>query len=309
MKQKLLVMLLLCLIFAIPTSLTVKADSSKAHAGGIMPPFDEESLDLEEIREGISELGFKDGIFWATLIHHGQNIEEFDPDVQIGQAYLEPGEFYTVEIGLVAIWDEAERTRNAETFLQARFPQVVINSKPSSFGAAVFGDQVHCVAQTTPIIAAENLRVHYVENSAKFLSLAVDNDFEEVNAEDLLESESGICLYPILNTGSHTDMPMTMAFVSYSIYTEPLESGGFDEYQPMFWVQQSVGGEDYTPAPATTVSRVDSAGKIIYRTRNYRVFMIWSIGLMMAVGTFVVIAVMFYFIVHQKDKKNQNEIS
>lgn len=295
MKQKRLVMLILCFAMLLALPLTVKADSSKTHAGGVMPPFDEELLDLEEMRAGIAELGFKDGIFWATLIHDGQDTEEIDPNAQIEQAYLEPGKFYTVEFALVAIWDEAERTRNAETFLQARFPQVVVNSKPSSFGAAVFGDQVHCVAQTTPIIATENLRIHYVEDSAKFLSMAVRNDFEKISAEDLLESESGLCLYPILNTGGRTDMPMTMAFVSYSIYTEPLESGGFDEYQPMFWDQSPPDGEDYTPASATTVSRVDHHGKPI---RNYNVVVIMAIilGICKLVG-------LFLFLRHKQIKK------
>ncbi len=284
MKQKLLVMLLLCLIFAISMALTVKADSSK----GDMSPFDEELLDLDEIREGISELGFKDGIFWTTLVYEGQSPEDIATDAQIDHVYLEPGKFYTVEIGLIALWDEAERTRNAETFLQARFPQVIVNSKPNSLGAAVFGEQVHCIAQTIPIIAAENLRIHYVENSAKFLSLAVNNDFEEVNAEDLLESESGLCLYPILSTGSHTDMPMTGAFVAYSIYTEPLEQVNASQYQLMIWDQQSLSGEDYTPAPATKVSLVNHRGKPI---RNYpAIFTVVAIML----GTCVLAGLLLY---------------
>lgn len=192
MEQKRLVMLILCFAMLLALPLTVKADSSKAHAGGVMPPFDEELLDLEEMRAGIAELGFKDGIFWATLIHDGL-------------------------------------------------------------------------------------------------------DTEEISAEDLLESESGLCLYPILNTGGRTDMPMTMAFVSYSIYTEPLESGGVDEYQPMFWAQSPPDGEDYTPASATTVSRVDHHGKPI---RNYNVVVIMAIilGICKLVG-------LFLFLRHKQIKK------
>ena len=93
MKQKRLVMLILCFAMLLALPLTVKADSSKAHTGGVMPPFDEELLDLEEMRAGIAELGFKDGIFWVTLIHDGQDTEEIDPNAQIEQAYLEPGKF------------------------------------------------------------------------------------------------------------------------------------------------------------------------------------------------------------------------
>ena len=264
MKQKRLVMLVMCVFALVLTlkPLTVKAGSSKDYEDDIPLPFDDQ-FDLEEIREGVSELGFKDGLFWVTMIHDGEDINDVNVHAQIGKAKLEPGKFYTVEIAMIALWDEAECKRNAQTYLQARFPQTVFANSPNAFGAAAFGEHVNCVAETVPVTSSSDLRIHYVQDSAVMLSLAVDG-LVEIGSESLLESESGLCIAPMLDRGGMKDMPLIVGFITYTIYTEPLHGDvGSNENQMNIWELQKLNGESYTPAPASKISVVDYDGNII----------------------------------------------
>lgn len=262
MKQKWLVVLMMLCVMLVASPLTISAESSRGRDNRKeVFPFDD-LLSLEEIRDGVAELGFKDGIFWITLIHDGLDTEDMTANMQLEEARLEAGKFYTVELSIITLWDDQTRQANTQTFMQARFPQTVFANSPNAFGAATFGENVSCVAQTLPATSGEDLRIHYVQNSARVLSLGAE-DFVKIDAEALLESDSGLCLQPFLSNGKYEDMPMGVMFITYSIYTEPLKDADANENQMNFCALQEVRDEDYTPAPATTVSLVDKKGHAI----------------------------------------------
>lgn len=266
MKQKLLVVMLSCVLCAVGWPLTVSAESSKGNDWDMMP-FDDR-MSLDDIREGIADLGFEDGIFWVTMLYEGQDPNDVAivvDDLQVEEFRLEPGKFYTVETSIIAIWDKSERRRNSQTFIQARFPQAVLADDINAFGIAIMGEHVKCVGQTVPVTVAQDLRIHYVQDSAQMMSLATDG-FTKVSAQDLLESESGLCLKQLLSNGNREDIPIVVSFLTYSIYTEPIESTTVVEEPLNFWARQEINGEAYTFAPATTVTMVDKEGNFIERS-------------------------------------------
>lgn len=227
MKQKMLVVMLLCALCVVGRPLTVSAATSGSRED--VPP----DVALDDSWEDVEKYGFANGMMVSMTLYDGLDeatdvsIDRLDR-LHILSATLEPGHFYHVNLDFFCRVDAPDLDKYEDINLQVRFPNTLLQNSPNAIGYSVNGNALDTWCDTFGIDSAEDIDLYYVADSG-CMSCLIDGDSFAPGTDDLLfASAEGVPLGQIVDTALDNLMEMDghqIAFfrVEFTLYAAPHE--------------------------------------------------------------------------------------
>ncbi len=271
MKQRILAVLVLCVVLFAGQALTVSASSSDAWEN---IPSDEWS-GLEDPWASSSEYGFaNDMIIFATVFDGLEAKVESAADIdklKVFATELEPGHPYLVSLDFLCAIDREKLDKYDDVNLQVRFPAALLKNSPNAIGYSINGSQLETWCDTFGVESAQNLNLYYIDKTARIITPVVDGKTQIEDVDDLFASADGLALGPIFRQAMANPMEIDGHDIVYfqlefAIYADANTTGvSSSDLVLNYWAGQKLMSDfRTTPAPESyyRTAILDSKGII-----------------------------------------------
>ncbi len=230
MKQRILAVLVLCVVLFAGQALTVSASSSDVWSGSPSDEWD----DLGDPWVNSSEYGFANDIVVFATVFDGleESIESVgDMDkLKVFSTELESGHAYLVSLDFICTIDQENLDKYDDVNLQVRFPTTLLKNSPNAIGYSINGEQLETWYDTFGINSMQNLDLYYLDKSARISILHADKDIQIEDADDLFASTDGLAIGEIFRQVAESpleirDHEIAYFVVSFVLYAEDNSTG------------------------------------------------------------------------------------
>ncbi len=261
MKQKMLVVMLLCALCMVGRPLTVSAETSGSLE--VIPP----DVSLDDTWSSMSDYGFANDMMIVMSVYDGltRDTDTFDQmldNMHILSAPLEAGHFYQITLDFMCSIDQSHLEKYEDINLQVRFPNTLLKNSPNAIGYSVNGSAIDTWCDTFGISSEETLDLYYLEGSGEVSGLGDGGQFAPDVAALLFTSAEGAPIAQIFENNMEHVMDMDgyqiMFFqIEFTLYAAPHEGSlYYDDVALNYWA-----GQELMYAITTT-----SAPEAFYRT-------------------------------------------